>query len=244
MKGEILKEDTDMPRIVLVGGGSSSGKSFLTGEVIRRIGKEHVTHLALDDYYKDQSDMPLEERYKVNYDHPRAFDWPLLRKQIRELKEGKTIQKPTYDFVTLTRGKEVETISPQPLIVIEGIMALVDASLRELGDLRVFIEASAERRFLRRMIRDAKERGRSFENIVHQYFDTVQPMYDEIVQPSSMYADLIINNDGVENRAINVLTVLFQTELEAATRGDEAPRKQEEEFSEDALSSVFAKREK
>ena len=123
-------------------------------------------------------------------------------------------------------------------------MALVDKQLRQMGDLRVFISASAERRFLRRLIRDSETRGRSFENIVHQYFSTVQPMYEEVVKPSSNYADLVINNDGVENLALEVLTLLFRKELDLATAGEPSANKEGEEFQEEVLSKVFQKRGK
>lgn len=226
-------------RLILVGGGSSSGKSYVTAAVIKRIGEENITRVTMDDYYKDQSDMPLQDRYAVNYDHPKAFDWPLMRRQIQALKDGKTIEKPIYDFVQLTRSNKTETIVPKKVIVVEGIMALVDAQMRDLGDLRVFISASAERRFLRRLIRDRRERGRKFENIVNQYFTTVQPMYEEIVKPSSNYADLIINNDGVENLAIDVLTNVFREELDIANNGLRKARVLEDEFSDAILSEVF-----
>ncbi len=230
-----------MPRLILIGGGSSSGKSYLTKKVIEEVGEGQITHLTLDDYYKDQSAMSVSERLKVNYDHPRAFDWKLMREQVAALKKGEAISKPVYDFVERTRSGKIETILPKKLVVIEGIMALVDKELRSMGDLRVFISASAERRFLRRLIRDSEERGRPFEGIVKQYFSTVQPMYDEIVEPSSIYADLIVNNDGVTNRAVDVLASLFKKELELAREGkrDSLP---EEEFQEDVLSRVFAKR--
>ncbi len=230
-----------MPRLILIGGGSSSGKSYLTKKVIEEVGEGQITHLTLDDYYKDQSAMSVSERLKVNYDHPRAFDWKLMREQVAALKKGEAISKPVYDFVERTRSGKIETILPKKLVVIEGIMALVDKELRSMGDLRVFISASAERRFLRRLIRDSEERGRPFEGIVQQYFSTVQPMYDEIVEPSSIYADLIVNNDGVTNRAVDVLVSLFKKELELAREGkrDSLP---EEEFQEDVLSRVFAKR--
>ena len=230
-----------MARMILVGGGSSSGKSFLTSATIQAIGEENVTRLTIDDYYKDQSDMPLEDRYKVNYDHPKAFDWALMRRQLSALKEGKTIQKPVYDFVTLTRSSQIEEVTPKSLIVVEGIMALVDKDIRKMADLRVFIEASAERRFLRRTIRDSKERGRSFENIINQYFTTVQPMYDEIVKPSSIYADLIVNNDGVENLAVDVLACVFKEQL-AMAKGEKGDfRVEDDEFREEVLAEVFKK---
>ena len=228
-----------MPRMILVGGGSSSGKSYLTSRVLQNIGPDSVTRITIDDYYKDQKDMTEEERVTVNYDHPKAFDWPLLRRQLNALKDGKPIRKPVYDFVARTRSDKVEEIVPKNLIVIEGIMALVDKNVRDLADLRVFIDAGAERRFLRRIIRDSKERGRSFESIVNQYFSTVQPMYDEIVKPSSMYADLIVNNDGVENLAVEVLTCVFLEQLSIAN--GERPREEaeDEEFNEAVLAEVF-----
>lgn len=228
-----------MARIILVGGGSSSGKSFVTQEVLKNVGEENVTRMTMDDYYLDQADIPLTDRYKVNYDHPKAFDWPLMRKQIRALKEGLPIEKPVYDFVHLTRSNQIEVVTPKKVVIVEGIMALVDKQVRNLGDLRVFIQAGAERRFLRRIIRDAKERGRSFENIVTQYFNTVQPMYDEIVKPSSEYADLIINNDGVKNLAIDVLTCVIQEQLDIANNVKAEKQVMDEEFTEEVLRGVF-----
>ncbi len=218
-----------MARIILVGGGSSSGKSFVTQEVLKNVGEENITRMTMDDYYLDQADMPLAERYKVNYDHPKAFDWPLMRKQIRMLKDDQPIEKPIYDFVTLTRSGKTEIITPKKVVLVEGIMALVDKQIRNLGDLSVFIQAGAERRFLRRIIRDSKERGRSFENIVTQYFSTVQPMYD----------DLIINNDGVKNLAIDVLTCVIQEQIDIANNVKSEKHRMDDEFREEVLRSVF-----
>ena len=230
-----------MARIVLVGGGSSSGKTYLTESVIKRIGADQVTRISIDDYYKDQADIPLADRYLVNYDHPSAFDWKLMRAQLNALRKGQPIEKPIYDFVQLTRSDKTETIVPKSLIIVEGIMALVDKQIRDMGDMLVFIDASAERRFLRRIIRDRRDRGRTFENIVRQYFSTVQPMYDEIVKPSSIYADLIVNNDGVKNRALSVLENVFLEELEKAKSGNDEASAMDEEFSEDVLAKAFEK---
>ena len=230
-----------MPAIILVGGASSSGKSYLTRAVTEALGPERITLLTLDDYYKDQSSMTMEERLQVNYDHPNAFDWRLMRQQIRALKEGQSIEKPIYDFKERTRSDRTEIIVPKDLVVIEGIMALVDKQLRELGDVRVFIQASAERRFLRRMIRDIKERGRTMESVVAQYFATVQPMYDEVVKPSSIYADIILNNDGVANLAIDVLTVVFAQQLEKVSQGTLQKRAMSEEFTDEVFASLLRK---
>lgn len=163
----------------------------------------------------------------------------MLRRQLSALKEGKTIRKPIYDFVTRNRSEKVEEITPKNLVIVEGIMALVDKNIREMADLRVFISAGAERRFLRRIIRDSKERGRSFEGIVNQYFSTVQPMYDEIVKPSSMYADLIVNNDGVKNLGVEVLTCVFSEQLSIANGIKTHEEIKNEEFKEDVLAEVF-----
>lgn len=226
-----------MNRVILVGGGSSSGKSYVTTSVLSRLGEENITRLMLDDYYKDQREMTMEDRLKVNYDHPKAFDFPLMRRHLKELKEGNTIEKPTYDFVAHTRAEKTEIIIPKKIILVEGIMALVDKTIRELGDIKVFITASSERRFLRRIIRDTNERGRTLEGIVKQYFSSVQPMYGEIVEPSSQYADIIINNDGVKNLAIDVLASLVNEELSRLEELE--PVAQKEEFDQESLEKAF-----
>lgn len=228
-----------MARIILVGGGSSSGKTYVTGMVIKNVGVENVTRLTIDDYYKDQTNLPFEERRKVNYDHPKAFDWPLIREQIQMLKDDKPIDKPIYDFTVHNRKPGTEHIVPRKIVVVEGIMALVDRKLRDIGDLKVFISASRERRFLRRLIRDKKERKRDFEGIVTQYFNTVQPMFEEIIEPSSNYADVIVNNDGKKNLAIDVLTCVFRRELEKAENGEGKESVMDDEFSEKNLEDVF-----
>ena len=227
-----------MNRLILIGGGSSSGKSYITKAVMEKLGPDNIVRLTMDDYYKDQSDMPMEDRYKVNYDHPKAFDWPLMRKQLKDLKDGKTILKPVYDFVTLNRTDKVEEIVPKKVILVEGTMALVDKAIRSLVDIKVFITASAERRFLRRLIRDRRDRGREFDNIVSQYFSTVQPMYGEIVEPSSIYADFIINNDGVKNLAIDIMVSLVKEEI-SSTDQEKQPKAMEEEFDAKSLNEAF-----
>lgn len=194
-----------MSKIVLIGGGSASGKTYVLKKVLEKLPKDKVVCISLDDYYKDFSILPMEERIKINFDHPKAFDWPLLRSQIKDLKNGKSINKPIYDFVSHGRKKETELVSPKQLILIEGIMALVDKDLRDTGDLKVFINASREKRLVRRIERDMKERGRTYDSIITQYFESVQPMFEEIIAPSEYYADLIINNEGYSTNSINVL---------------------------------------
>ena len=199
-----------MAKIILVGGGTASGKTYVINEVVKLIGEENVAHLSIDDYYKDLTSLTMEARIKVNYDHPKAFDWPLIKKQLIDLKNDKTILKPIYDFTIHNRSEKTVELQPKKIVIVEGIMALVNKDIRSIGDLKIFINASRERRLLRRMDRDQKERGRSVDSIINQYFATVQPMYEEIIEPSSYYADMLINNDGYDNKSIEVLAAVLR----------------------------------
>ena len=199
-----------MAKIILVCGGTASGKTYVINEVVKLIGEENVAHLSIDDYYKDLTSLTMEERIKVNYDHPKAFDWPLIKKQLIDLKNDKTILKPIYDFTIHNRSEKTVELQPKKIVIVEGIMALVNKDIRSIGDLKIFINASRERRLLRRMDRDQKERGRNVDSIINQYFATVQPMYEEIIEPSSYYADMLINNDGYDNKSIEVLAAVLR----------------------------------
>ena len=199
-----------MSKVILIGGGSASGKTYVLNKVLENMPADKIAHISLDDYYKDFSVLPMEERAKVNFDHPKAFDWKLMNQQLSDLKNGKTIEKPIYDFVTHSRSPKTEIVEPKELIIIEGIMALVNKELRDIGDLKVFINASRERRLVRRIERDMKYRGRTYESIIEQYFTTVQPMFEEIIAPSQYYADLIINNEGYSTNSIDVLVSVLR----------------------------------
>ena len=204
-----------MSKVILIGGGSASGKTYVLRKVLERIPAERIARISLDDYYKDFGTLPMEERAKVNFDHPKAFDWKLMNQQLKDLKNGQTIEKPIYDFTTHSRSPKTEIVEPKDLILIEGIMALVNKDLRSIGDLKVFISASRERRLVRRIERDMKERGRTYESIIDQYFTTVLPMFEEIIAPSQYYADLIINNDdSYSNKSIDVLVSVLQNMIE------------------------------
>ena len=194
-----------MSKVILIGGGSASGKTYVLRKVLEQIPGDKIARVSLDDYYKDFSVLPIEERAKINFDHPKAFDWKLMNAQLRDLKNGIAIEKPIYDFTIHGRSDKTEIVEPKEIIIIEGIMALVNKDLRAIGDLSVFISASRERRLVRRIERDMKERGRTYESIIEQYFTTVLPMFEEIIAPSQYYADLIINNDGYSTKSIDVL---------------------------------------
>lgn len=202
-----------MAKIILVGGGSASGKTYVLNEVLKIVGKENITHISIDDYYK-KMDIPFEERRKQNFDHPKAFDWVLLEQHLKLLKNDESIDKPIYDFTISNRTDEIEHVIPKKIVIVEGIMALVNKKIRALSDLNIFIEASREKRLVRRIERDQRERARTFDSIVNQYFATVQPMYEEIIGPSQYYADLIIHNDNISNRSIELLSFILKSYLE------------------------------
>lgn len=201
-----------MSKLILVGGGSASGKTYILNRVVELVGKENVTHLTLDDYYL-KFDMPLEERRKINFDHPKAFDWHLIENHLTALKNGETIEKPIYDFTISNRTDKTETVVPKKIIIVEGIMALVNKKIRALSDLNIFIDATREQRLVRRIERDQKERGRTFDYIVKQYFETVLPMHEEIIEPSKYYADLIVSNESTKNHSISVLASVLKSYL-------------------------------
>lgn len=203
-----------MNKIVLIGGGSAAGKSYVLRKVIEQLPKEKVARISLDDYYKDFSSLPFEERAKINFDHPKAFDWKLMYSQLKDLKNGIAIDKPIYDFTIHGRKEESEHVEPKDIIIVEGIMALVNKEVRSLGDLTVFINASRERRLVRRIDRDMKERARTYDSIIEQYFTTVIPMFEEIIAPSQYYADLIINNEGYKSKSIDVLVSVVKQMME------------------------------
>lgn len=179
--------------IIGIAGGTGSGKSTFTRKLKKEF-KDDVAVLYHDNYYRDQSDIPLEERRKTNYDHPDAMETELLVRQLQELKEGKTIQCPTYDYTLHTRSSEVVTVEPKKVILLEGILVLADERLRDLMDIKVYVEADADERILRRIIRDVKERGRDMEGVVEQYLTTVKPMHYLYVEPIRSTADIVINS--------------------------------------------------
>ena len=179
--------------IIGIAGGTGSGKSTFTNR-LKEAFQEDVAVLYHDNYYRTQDHIPFEERKKVNYDHPDAFETELLLKQLKELKEGKTIQCPVYDYSQHNRSNQVIVVEPKRVILLEGILVLADKKLRELLDIKVYVEADADERILRRVIRDVKERGRDIEGVAEQYLTTVKPMHYQYVEPTKAMADVIINS--------------------------------------------------
>jgi uridine kinase len=193
------------PVIIAVAGGSASGKTTVVDKIVAAFDAHDVTVIKHDDYYKDQSDVPMEERLKVNYDHPFSLDNDLLFKQILDLIKGKDIVKPTYDFENFTRSNITEIIHPTQIIILEGILIMEDERIRELCDIKLFVEADDDLRFIRRLRRDMAERGRSMDSVVTQYLTTVKPMHFAFVKPTKRYADIIIPNDKDHEVAVDLI---------------------------------------
>ena len=191
--------------IIGIAGGTGSGKTTVVKRIMDALPKDEVALLPQDSYYKDSSHVPVEERQFINFDHPDAFDWELLVKQIGMLREGKAIDQPTYSYITCTRQPEVVHIEPKEVIIIEGIMALVNPELRELMDLKIFVDADADDRLIRLIRRDVIERGRTPETVISRYERIVKEMHWEFIEPTKKFADIIMPQGGHNTKAIQAL---------------------------------------
>lgn len=184
------------PLVIGVAGGSGSGKTTVVREIIRNIGRSHVTVIHHDSYYRDVKEMPFEERIKINYDHPDSLETSLLIRHLHELNAGRSVNVPVYDFTAHLRAPEVEQMEPRKVIIVDGLLILWDRELRSMMDIKVFVDTDSDLRFIRRLSRDIQERGRSAESVIEQYITTVRPMHLEFVEPSKRYADVIIPQGG------------------------------------------------
>jgi uridine kinase len=198
-----------MKKCVIIGiaGGSASGKTSLAKRLAKTYSSTNsVLIIRQDDYYKDQKHMTMEDRLKVNYDHPLAFDNDFLALQLRELALGHSILKPTYDFAQYTRAQEVEKIDPSDVIVVEGLFILEDPLIRSICDIKIFVDTPADVRFIRRLKRDVRDRGRTMENVMDQYLKTVRVMHETFIEPSKRHADVIVPEGGKNEVAVDLLT--------------------------------------
>jgi uridine kinase len=198
------------PFVIGVAGGSGSGKSTVTREVLASIGTDMAAVVMQDDYYLDQSHLSPEDRHKTNYDHPDAFDWPLLMQHVQAMCRGEPIDMPVYDFTAHNRSKKTTLLKPAPVIVIEGLFALFDANLCKMMSLKIFVDTAADVRFIRRLERDIAERGRSVESVIKQYLDTVRPMHKQFIEPTKRHADVIFPH-GANNPAVDIITTKVKT---------------------------------
>lgn len=201
------------PVIIAVAGGSASGKTTVVEEVISKLKKEFVVVIMHDDYYKEHNHLSLEERKTVNYDHPDSIDNELFLKHVNKLLKGEEINKPIYDFNTYSRLEKTEKITPKKVIILEGILVLTDKRIRELADIKLYVDLDSDMRFIRRMERDIKERGRTVESVVDQYLKTVKPMHHQFVEPTKRYADVIIPNDHKHDVAVDIIVSKINTIL-------------------------------
>jgi uridine kinase len=200
-----MNQISSPPFIIGVAGGSGSGKSTVSQQVLAAFGADMVSVVMQDDYYRDQTHLSPEVRPQQNYDHPQAFEWPLLVQHVQALRNGETIQMPEYDFTLHNRSNRTIPVKPAPVIVIEGLFALYDESLRDLMSLKIFVDTASDIRFIRRMQRDIEERGRSVESVIGQYLETVRPMHRQFIEPTKRYADVILPH-GANEPAVDIIT--------------------------------------
>lgn len=202
------------PVIVGVAGGTGSGKTTIVREIFKGLDTEDVLLIQHDSYYRDRSHLRPDERADINYDHPDALETSLLVEHLEQLLAGQTVEMPIYDFVTHTRRAECRGVEPRKVIVVEGILILADPCLRELFDIRVFVDTDADIRFIRRMERDIAERGRTRDSVVAQYLQTVRPMHLEFVEPSKRYADVIVPEGGYNVVAVDMIITKIRSIVE------------------------------
>lgn len=210
--------------VIGIAGGTGSGKTTVVRKIIESLPKDEVAVIPQDCYYNDNAHIPLEERQKMNYDEPAAIEWSLLCKHIKELKEGRAIEMPTYDFITCSRCKETIHVEPREVIVVEGILVLTDKDLRDMMDVKVFVDADPDDRLIRVIHRDCIERGRTAQMVIDRYQAVLKPMHELHIEPSKRYADLIVPQGGHNKVAIKLLTDYIRSLL-PSFKGKSAQKK-------------------
>lgn len=204
-----------VPLVIGIAGGSGSGKTTVANVILQRVGADRIAYLPHDAYYRDLKDLPPMQRMQVNFDHPDSLESDLLIQHIYQLKNWKPIALPVYDFTTHTRTEHTIPIEPQRVIIVEGILIFADKALRDLFDVKIFVDTDADIRFIRRLQRDITERGRTTESVIKQYLSTVRPMHLEFVEPSKRYADVIIPEGGLNTVAMDMVIARIETLLSA-----------------------------
>jgi uridine kinase len=205
--------DRPTPVIIGIAGGTGSGKTTVANVILRRAGAAHIAFLPHDAYYKDIQDLPRFQREALNFDHPDSLETSLLVEHLRRLRAGEAVEIPVYDFTTHSRTHQTTRVEPQPIILVEGILIFSEPDLRELFDVRIFVDTAPDVRFIRRLQRDVKERGRTVESVIHQYETSVRPMHLEFVEPSKRYADVIIPEGGLNLVAMDMVVARIETLL-------------------------------
>ena len=191
--------------IIGIAGGTGSGKTTVVKKIVEALPPDHVAVVPLDSYYNDTTEMTEEERKNINFDHPDAFDWKLLQKQLNDLRHGRAIEQPTYSYILSNRLPETVHVEPRPVIIIEGIMTLIDKRLRDMMDLKIFVDTDSDERLIRNIQRDTIDRGRTVSMVVERYLNVLKPMHEQFIEPTKRYADLIIPQGGENHRGIGIL---------------------------------------
>ena len=199
--------------IIGIAGGTGSGKTTVVRKLIEGIQQGQVALLSQDSYYRDNSQIPLEERKQINFDHPRSIEFELLEEHIAALRKGQSVQEPIYSYLTCTRARETNTIEPRKVLIVEGILVLTQPSLRSIFDIRVYVDADADDRLTRVILRDLIERGRSVKDVLDRYAETVKPMHNQFIEPSKAFADVIVPQGGHNTVAIDVLQAVIERKL-------------------------------
>ena len=192
-------------KIIGIAGGTGSGKTTVVKKIVQALPPHYVAVVPLDSYYNDTSHMTDEERKHINFDHPDAFDWKLLVKQIQQLRNGEAIEQPTYSYILSNRLPETVHVEPKPVIIIEGIMTLINKKLRDVMDLKIFVDTDSDERLIRNIQRDVVERGRTVDMVINRYLDILKPMHEQFIEPTKKYADLIIPQGGENLKGIGIL---------------------------------------
>ena len=203
----------DTPLVIGIAGGSGSGKTTVAQEILQRVGPDRIAFLQHDAYYKDLSGLPPVQRAAVNFDHPNALESELMIRHIEQLKRGESVELPIYEFASHSRTKESFTVKPRAVILIEGILIFVEPDLRNICDVKIFVDTDSDIRFIRRLQRDIAERGRTEDMVVKQYLATVRPMHLEFVEPSKRYADVIIPEGGMNVAALDMVVARVEALL-------------------------------
>ena len=191
--------------IIGIAGGTGSGKTTVVRKIVEALPPHYVSVVPLDSYYNDTTEMTEEERHAINFDHPDAFDWKLLIKQVNELRKGNAIEQPTYSYILCNRLPETVHVEPKPVIIIEGIMTLLNKRLRDMMDLKIFVDADSDERLIRNIQRDTVERGRDVKMVLDRYLDVLKPMHEQFIEPTKRYADVIIPQGGENKKGIEMV---------------------------------------
>jgi uridine kinase len=205
--------ELEIPIIIGIAGGSGSGKTTLSEWILERVGGEHIVYIPHDAYYKDLSHLPPAQRTKINFDHPDSLDTELLIEHIGQLRRNQAIDLPVYDFKFHTRTAETRQIAPKGVVIVEGILIFAEPALRKILDVKIFVDTDPDIRFIRRLERDIKERGRTMDSVIHQYLATVRPMHLEFVEPSKRYADIIVPEGGLNAVAMEMVVARLEALL-------------------------------